>query len=127
MDRRTFLQISAVGAVAISIPLVHCKTRPHDLLEFPGTISSFCDEKTIREIGKDYLVKTPNENKASTLQDILMEGFPDKDANNVDAMTEMLDRKIHTDFKSSNTVVLKGWVLSVTEARQCALYSLTGV
>ncbi len=74
MDRRKFLQISAVGAVAITLPLVHCKPKPNDLLEFPGTLSSICDEKTIRELGQAYLQKFPAENKSSGLQDLLMEG-----------------------------------------------------
>jgi hypothetical protein len=31
---------------------------------------------------------------------------------------------IQRDFAEGRTVLLDGWVLSVTEARQCALYSL---
>ena len=30
------------------------------------------------------------------------------------------------DFADSRTVLVDGWVLSVTEARQCALFSLLG-
>jgi hypothetical protein len=127
MDRRTFLQISAVGAVAISLPSVQCKPRPRDLLEFPGTLSSLCDEKTIRELGSAYLQKHPGENKTSTLEGLLLEGYTGKGTEDVDAISAMLDTKIHTDFKYSRTIILKGWVLSVTEARQCALYSLSKV
>jgi hypothetical protein len=127
MDRRTFLQISAVGAVAISLPLAQCKPRPNEILEFPGTLSSLCDEKTIRELGTAYLQKYPGENKTSTLQGLLLDGFTGKGTEDVDAISAMLDTKIHTDFKNSRTIILKGWVLSVTEARQCALYSLSKV
>ena len=125
MDRRTFLQISAVGAVAISLPMVQCKPRPNELLEFPATLSSLCDEKTIRELGVAYLQKHPGENKTSTLQGLLLEGYAGKGTEDVDAISALLDNKIHTDFKNSRTVILKGWVLSLTEARQCALYSLS--
>jgi hypothetical protein len=126
MDRRTFLQISAVGAVAISLPMVHCKPKPSDLLEFPGTLSSICDEKTIRELGQAYLIKFPGENKSSRLQDLLMEGHEGKNGtDDADAIAAMLDKKIHEDFRISKTIIIKGWVLSLTEARQCALYSLT--
>jgi hypothetical protein len=31
---------------------------------------------------------------------------------------------IHDDFEKGRTVVLNGWILSLTEARQCALFSL---
>jgi hypothetical protein len=36
-----------------------------------------------------------------------------------------IDKKKKEDFAKSNTVIVKGWVLSRTEARQCALYTLT--
>jgi hypothetical protein len=32
---------------------------------------------------------------------------------------------VETDFKSERLIVIKGWVLSQTEARQCALLSLS--
>jgi hypothetical protein len=31
---------------------------------------------------------------------------------------------VHDDFDAGRTVVLLGWILSATEARQCALFSL---
>jgi hypothetical protein len=31
---------------------------------------------------------------------------------------------VRSDFAEGRTVVVHGWVLSVTEARQCALFSL---
>ena len=34
-------------------------------------------------------------------------------------------RLVHDDFDDGRTVVVDGWILSATEARQCALYSLT--
>jgi hypothetical protein len=43
---------------------------------------------------------------------------------NETAIHNYLDQKVKQDFESGNTVLVKGWVLSVTEARQCALYSL---
>ena len=126
MDRRTFLQISAVSAAAISLPMVHCKPKTNDLLEFPGTLSSFCDEKTIRDIGQAYLQKFPGDNKSSRLQKLLLEGQESKgNADDADAVAAMLEKKIKDDFRTSQTIILKGWVLSLTEARQCALFSLT--
>ena len=126
MDRRSFLQISAVSAVAISLPMVHCKPKTNDLLEFPGTLSSICDEKTIRDIGQAYLQKFPGENKSFRLQKLLLEGQESKgNADNADAIAAMLEKKIKDDFRTSQTIILKGWVLSLTEARQCALFSLT--
>jgi hypothetical protein len=31
---------------------------------------------------------------------------------------------VRRDFTEGHTVEVQGWVLSITEARQCALYSL---
>jgi hypothetical protein len=35
-----------------------------------------------------------------------------------------VDGKIKSDFETGKTAVIKGWVISETEARQCALYAL---
>ena len=130
MDRRKFLQISVAGAAAVSIPMVHCKTGREsieEVLALPALLSNFCDEKAIREIGQAYRQKFPAENKPGILKNILL---TDKDgkfntmSNDAGELVSFLKQKIHDDFQSSNTVILKGWVLSVTEARQCALYSL---
>jgi hypothetical protein len=37
---------------------------------------------------------------------------------------KLLDSRVEQDFKTGKTVTAGGWVLSVTEARQCALYSI---
>lgn len=38
-------------------------------------------------------------------------------------LAQLLEENIRNDYSSGNIVTLKGWVLSLTEARQCALYS----
>jgi hypothetical protein len=38
-----------------------------------------------------------------------------------------IDDQIRDDFTAGRTVVVDGWVLSVTEARQAALFSLAPV
>jgi len=40
-------------------------------------------------------------------------------------VASQLAKKIQQDFQQDKTVVVDGWVLSRTEARQCALFSLT--
>ncbi len=128
MDRRTFIQLSAVGAVAVTVPQIHCRANPDNVLQFPGTLSSICDEKTICELGQAYIQNHPSENKSSRLQDLLLSNTDGKEmssSTDTEALAVFLDKKIVADFKNANTVILKGWVLSLTEARQCALYSLT--
>lgn len=86
------------------------------------------DPSTIEALGKAYLEMAPQENTPATLIDHLL-----LDARNkpIPAPTdslelkEFLQQKVQSDFESGNTVIVSGWVLSLTEARQCALFSLT--
>ncbi len=36
-----------------------------------------------------------------------------------------IEKTVELDFKSDKLIVIKGWVISETEARQCALLSLS--
>jgi hypothetical protein len=36
-----------------------------------------------------------------------------------------IEEQVRDDFAAGRTVVVSGWVLSETEARQCALFSLS--
>ncbi|HNG63445.1 MAG TPA: hypothetical protein PLK54_06810, partial [Ferruginibacter sp.] len=42
-----------------------------------------------------------------------------------EAVALLIEKKTLEDFNTSRILILKGWVISVTEARQCALFSLT--
>jgi nitrogen fixation protein len=39
-------------------------------------------------------------------------------------LPKLLEEKIRDDYAGGRIVIIKGWVLSITEARQSALYSL---
>jgi hypothetical protein len=38
---------------------------------------------------------------------------------------ELLENKIKEEFSAYKTIIVSGWIISPTEARQCALFSLT--
>jgi hypothetical protein len=38
--------------------------------------------------------------------------------------SEQITGKIKADFAAGRTITLEGWVISITEARQCALNSI---
>jgi F420-0:gamma-glutamyl ligase len=42
-----------------------------------------------------------------------------------DALAAALAQRVQQDFVDGHVVHVDGWVLSLTEARQCALHSLT--
>lgn len=70
---------------------------------------------------------TPAENEKKKLKDLLLTGDDGKQTKESDneAVFELIDKKVRKDFKEDKLQVIKGWVISTTEARQCALFSLT--
>ena len=75
-----------------------------------------------RAIGLRYREQTPSERDAASLRaGIAGSGswwsFDERSRDGI-------ARRVRADFERGRTVTVLGWVLSVTEARQCALYSL---
>jgi len=67
------------------------------------------------------LQKSPQENSEDKLVQLLANNT---NATDERAIHEYLDTAIRNDFEKGNTLTVKGWVLAITEARQCALFSL---
>jgi hypothetical protein len=126
MKRRDFIQNSAFAAAAIGLPLLHSCNTPagEDAMSKPVFLSRLFDENTIKEAGKTYLKKTPYENDDDKIIQLLTDNSAIAESTDEKAIHQYLDEKIKHDFEAGKTVLLKGWVLAVTEARQCALYSL---
>ena len=80
----------------------------------PSLQGLFGDNRRIRELGKAYRRSHPGEDDIATLVALITANAPDAD----------LDLKVSRDFEQDDTVQLQGWILSRTEARQCALFSL---
>ena len=131
MKRRTFILAATGAAVAIAtIPIVKYKcssSLTHDPLLRPDVLAHFCDEKAIRDIGAQYRKQFPSENNKEKLTELLLTIKPGKKVSPGDrpAIAKLLKNKIQDEFLQNNVIVVNGWVISSTEARQCALYSLT--
>ena len=131
MKRRKFLWIgSAVVLAVASVPAYRYykkKSKFYNPLVTPNDLSRFCDEGIIRDIGLSYRNMTPGENEKKKLTDLLLAGDDGKLTGEWDneAVFELIDKKVRKDFKEDKLQVIKGWVISTTEARQCALFSLT--
>lgn len=131
MKRRTFLLITATSALAvISIPIIRYynkKQNLYDPLIMPDELSQYCDVQTIREIGISYRNLMPTENEKKKLMELLLTDYDGKltAASDRSKVMVLLDKKIHKDFQDYKIQVLSGWIISTTEARQCALFSLT--
>ena len=126
MKRKAFIHLSAFAAAAVSFPLLHsCSTSQTALaISKPVFISRLFDEQTINGTGKAYLQKVPSEKNEDKLIILLSGNSPIAHAKDEKVIHTYLDQKIKQDFETGNTVMVKGWVLAITEARQCALFSL---
>jgi hypothetical protein len=98
MDRRQFLQLSAVGVVT---GFTQAGTS-HDSLELLPLLGP----ESVRELGRRYREMAP---AAAPFAAGRWRASVDS---------------VRDDFAHGRTVLIDGWVLSLTEARQCALFSL---
>jgi hypothetical protein len=126
MNRTEFIRLSAFAAVAISLPLLHSchASTADDAMANPLFLSRLFNTKQIGKAGKLYLQKTQPENSKSKLISLLADNSDIVNSNDVNAIQQYLGNKVKQDFQNDNTVLVQGWVLSVTEARQYALYAL---
>lgn len=130
MKRRHFLRVSIFGAAAAGLPIIGCNAFSGDSqsLSQPFTLGHFCDEEAIREIGKAYQAMEPMAKDAEALRKVLLTDImggntTPKETDRVPAR-KVKDR-ITKDFAENLVVTPAGWVISRTEARQCALFTLT--
>jgi len=116
--------LTGLGISVIAIPTWYYKYRDLEydqLLTEPELLSYIWDGNTISEIGEIYREQFPDENSERQLVGLLS-NFT---SSNTNLWIESLQLQITEDYKIGKTVLVDGWILSKTEARQCALYSLT--
>jgi hypothetical protein len=123
MERRAFVRLSAYTALALTLPFADgCKSNPNDApWSQPLLFSHIVDVKTINEAGKAYRKMVSNEDDKGKLTMLLTAQNTITSKNTIQSS---LDNRVKEDFKTGKTVTVSGWVLSVTEARQCALFSI---
>ncbi len=121
IDRRHFC-FATLAAVAAAV------TRPAsgtdgDAAYAPHTLAHpdllpVLGADTIREIGRRYREIAPVEHDAAALHAAV------RATRASDGRRAPLAAVVTDDFASGRTVLVNGWVLAATEARQCALFSL---
>jgi hypothetical protein len=123
LDRRRFLQLSALGIVATvaDSACVPADARVDAAADRPELLSMLGPER-VRQLGAHYRASTPAENSADGLRAALSSG---SSLRIPFIKSGSLESQIRDDFAAGRIVVVDGWVLSVTEARQAALFSLT--
>lgn len=123
MERRQFILVALSGAAIVTIPMCFygCSdTRYYGMLAKPILLSEIWDHQAIYRIGKRYQEQYPGEATKEKLVELLSIAMS-KDKNDI---PESITSRIKEDYKTGKIVILDGWILSVTEGRQCALSSL---
>ncbi|MFZ9004421.1 MAG: hypothetical protein ACO20F_07490 [Robiginitalea sp.] len=123
MKRRTFVIYTGVGVAAISLPIgcYQFQVPPYDpLITEPELLSHIWDAEEIEKAGALYREQFSEEDSEGQLVLKLLENADGKSPEG-----SVLQQKIVQDFEKGDTVMVDGWILSRTEARQCALFSLT--
>ncbi len=125
IDRRHFLVAAAVAAVgALGLPRsLRAARDPEERL------AGLLDEgASARAVGRAYLRGSPAEAYAQALCDQLARdtaGGRAQLGRTSDAQLRLrLRNRVRRDFAEERVVSVQGWVLSLTEARLCALTSL---
>lgn len=124
MKRRNFILLAAGGVAVLALPTWFYTFGPMGrdrILATPSLLSNIWDNQTIAETGKEYLRKATGENSEAALAELIS----NHTSSNTFMLKEELNLLIVEDFKNERIVMIDGWLLSVTESRQCALFSLT--
>lgn len=115
MERRKFVLLSLVGTAAVSLPLSYCgKGNNTGLPEF---LHLLVGKSKIKEIGKTYVERFPSEADSKKLTALISAALHEQ-SGSADNL------RIQNEFQSGKIVIISGWILSLTEARQSALFYL---
>jgi len=128
MKRRAFIFTASLAVVGLPVAYYIKKSRNEiNPLTTSDFLSRFCDEQTLRDIGTSYRMLVPEENEKQRLTDLILTTRDGKKikASNKAGLAELVAKKNYEEFASYKTLILQGWVISITEARQCALFSLS--
>ncbi len=122
MERRDFILLSVAGIAVVAGSywyLNYYNQEYNSSIIEPDSLSYIWDRETIINIGTNYRKQIPVEDNETSLVKLLS-----TDTNEDSSAIEALKKEIMNDFEKGNTVMINGWILSVTEARQCALFSI---
>ena len=117
MNRRRFLGVSAASALAGLVGSTRWASANAAIDLQPlaqPDILSLIGPEAVRKIGLRYRALVPAENDVRALHAAILTARP---------WPPTIPALVEQDFAVGRTIVLQGWVLSVTEARQSALLS----
>jgi hypothetical protein len=120
LTRRGFLAAAALAAIGGGGALYRLQAGDEfdPELEQTEQVAELFDELApARRIGRAYLEEHADEASERTLVRLLGNVWDDSPAR----LAAQARRAVRLDYESGRTVAVRGWILSVTEARLCAL------
>ena len=132
LSRRVFLQmLLSLNVYIFSCPAYsHAqKDASHSFDPLPSKLASlFHHKQSAKKVGLEYLKIAPREADISLLSNLIcsFDGEYRVKLLHADAggFRELLRQRLCLDFEQDHIVTVHGWILSVTEARLCALTAL---
>jgi hypothetical protein len=133
IERRAFLRgVGAATALGLAAPalfvlLAGCRRESRLFLSLAGF---FADPESARSVGRAYLELASDGPDADTVMERLagpqLAEWEALAASDPDRLAQALRDRHRSDFAHERVVALRGWILSETEARLCALAALAG-
>ena len=123
VNRRQFIRLAGSGvALVLSAGCDAGTDYDTTALARTGLVAALGPD-VVRGIGSQYRAMTPDERSAGSLRVAILASRPWA-ARVPGSRQPPVAELVQSDFEHGRIVVVQGWVLSETEARQCALYSL---
>ena len=122
INRRTFLK-TGLAPLAVIPAFASCSRGSEKferILSTPASLAGICDSTTIRKIGEAYL-RMNNQSKSDLLRGLPAPASEDEAEK---GLALAMQKRIQDDFQNGNIMRIEGWILSETEAKQCALFSM---
>jgi hypothetical protein len=125
-SRRAFLQQTVYAMAGVALAGGCARDRPYvaAALAEPALLPTLGATR-VREIGLAYLRATPTESTGPALRSAIAQSARQQ-RRRPWSPDPSLDALIAADFTDGRVVFPAGWMLSVNEARQCALFALQG-
>ena len=129
LNRRAFLTLTAAAGLAAAgaVAFIVGRSSPRPQLasvdDATRLLALLGDPAAAAPTGAAYLEAHPAEADRDRLVAILSRELRDDGAATA-SLGAAVDRRIRRDFQQGRTVEIEGWLLSLTEARLCALARL---
>lgn len=124
MKRRNFFLLSLAGLATVAVPSYYIwkngNEKKNPLYE-PKILTTILEPSDIVEMGRMYSEQFTDNGLEEKLQNFLTTNTDSKNGD----VASILEQEVKRDYETGNTVILDGWILSETEAVQCALFSIS--